>query len=338
MGVLGDEAAQVHDSTHSRSRGGRGELLGGRPVLGTVVGFADRMDEVVGDIDVARLGEGRGTGLFVRDVERHRGHGIVEVESAQVLRSPRPDDDVRVVCQQGRHQPRSDVPAGTGHEDSHASRLTAVGALRRYGIVAPMALVLAGVVLPDPLGTETVLRRGAAVARAGVSWMFTTADFALTLPGRIEALLSRIETLMTRIDHVIDSADAVVAHVQRTTGAADTVVASASAASHTALELIEMFDPIAKKSEPMARRFVDNLSDAEVDAAIAMVDQLPGLLDHMEALLPILATLDTVSPEIHELLGVTKDVRRAVIGIPGFKFFRNRGEDKLNDEMEDEQR
>ncbi len=195
-----------------------------------------------------------------------------------------------------------------------------------------MALVLAGVVLPDPLGTETVLRRGVAVARVGVSWMLTTTEFALTLPGRIEALMSHIETLMTRIDRVIDSADAVVARVQRTTGAADEVVASASVASHTALELIEMFDPIAKQAEPMARRFIDNLSDEEVDAAIAMVDQLPGLLDHMEALLPILATLDTVSPEIHELLGVTKDVRRAVIGIPGFKFFRNRGEDKLNEE------
>lgn len=195
-----------------------------------------------------------------------------------------------------------------------------------------MALVLAGVVLPDPLGTETVLRRGVAVARVGASWMLTTTEMALTLPSRIEALLSHIETLMTRIDSVIDSADAVVADVQRTTGAADDVVASASVASHTALELIELFDPIAKKSEPMARRFVDNLSDDEVDAAIAMVDQLPGLLAHMEALLPILATLDTVSPEIHELLGVTKDVRRAVIGIPGFKFFRNRGEDKLADE------
>ncbi|KQU58852.1 ribulose 1,5-bisphosphate carboxylase large subunit [Rhodococcus sp. Leaf278] len=195
-----------------------------------------------------------------------------------------------------------------------------------------MALVLAGVVLPDPLGTETVLRRGVAVARVGVSWMLTTTEFALTLPGRIEALMNHIETLMTRIDGVIDSADAVVASVQRTTGAADEVVASASVASHTALELIEMFDPIAKQAEPMARRFIDNLSDEEVDAAIAMVDQLPGLLDHMEALLPILATLDTVSPEIHELLGVTKDVRRAVIGIPGFKFFRNRGEDKLNEE------
>lgn len=124
------------------------------------------------------------------------------------------------------------------------------------------------------------------MARVGVSWMITTTEFALTLPGRIEALMNHIETLMTRIDRVIDSADAVVASVQRTTGAADEVVASASVASHTALELIELFDPIAKQAEPMARRFVDNLSDEEVDAAIAMVDQLPGLLAHMEALLP----------------------------------------------------
>ncbi|WP_206491653.1 ribulose 1,5-bisphosphate carboxylase large subunit [Rhodococcus sp. KRD162] len=195
-----------------------------------------------------------------------------------------------------------------------------------------MALVLAGVVLPDPLGTETVLRRGVAVARVGASWLLTTTELAVTLPGRIEALLSNIETLMTRIDAVVDSADAVVARVERTTGAADAVVTTASAASESALSVIESFGPIAEKSAPMARRFVDNLSENEVDAAIAMVDQLPGLLDHMEALLPILTTLDTVSPEIHELLGVTKDVRRAVIGIPGFKFFRNRGEDKLADE------
>ncbi len=41
--------------------------------------------------------------------------------------------------------------------------------------------------------------------------------------------------------------------------------------------------------------------------------------------------MDTVAPEIHQLLEVTKDVRKAVIGIPGFKFFRNRGEEKLED-------
>lgn len=139
---------------------------------------------------------------------------------------------------------------------------------------------------------------------------------------------------MRRIDKVVDAADAVVARVEATSRAADGVVKSASTTSATALELVELFDPIAKKSAPFANKFVDNLSEDEVDAAIAMVDQLPGLLKHMEALLPILSTLDTVSPEIHELLGVTKDVRRAVIGIPGFKFFRNRGEEKLAEEEE----
>lgn len=117
-----------------------------------------------------------------------------------------------------------------------------------------------------------------------------------------------------------------------TTRSAEGVVDSASKASTTALELVELFEPISTTSAPFLKKFVDSLNESEVDAAIAMVDQLPGLVEHMDAIIPILATLDTVSPEIHELLGVTKDVRRAVIGIPGFKFFRNRGQDKLDEE------
>ncbi len=50
----------------------------------------------------------------------------------------------------------------------------------------------------------------------------------------------------------------------------------------------------------------------------------------MAAVLPILGTLDSVSPEIHELLGVVKDLRQAIVGVPGFHFFRKRGEAKLD--------
>ncbi|WP_421958157.1 hypothetical protein [Prescottella agglutinans] len=32
-----------------------------------------------------------------------------------------------------------------------------------------------------------------------------------------------------------------------------------------------------------------------------------------------------------ELLEVVKDVRQAIIGVPGFGFFRRRGEDKLGE-------
>jgi hypothetical protein len=42
--------------------------------------------------------------------------------------------------------------------------------------------------------------------------------------------------------------------------------------------------------------------------------------------MPILATLDRVGPDVHELLNVLKEVRQAINGIPGFSLLRRRGE------------
>jgi hypothetical protein len=54
------------------------------------------------------------------------------------------------------------------------------------------------------------------------------------------------------------------------------------------------------------------------------------LTEHIRTdVLPILHTLDRVGPEIHELLEVTYDVRRALIGIPGFQYFRRRGSTRV---------
>lgn len=195
-----------------------------------------------------------------------------------------------------------------------------------------MALERAGVRLPDLHSGFTVAKMGFDLVRSSARWSIDTAVFALELPGRVEALLDDVSALLVRVNAVVDAANTVVAEAATTTRSAEDVVDSASKASVTALGLVELFDPIAQRSAPMAKKFVDSLDEKEIDAAIAMVDELPALVAHMEAVIPILATLDTVAPEIHELLGVTKDVRRAVIGIPGFKFFRNRGQEKLDDE------
>ena len=189
-----------------------------------------------------------------------------------------------------------------------------------------------GVRLPAPYGGLMAAKYGLDVARSGVRWAYGTAVFAFALPGRIDALLGDVEALMERINSVVDSAQQVVAEVDKTNTAADEIVASAALTSRTALELVELIDPIARKSIPFGQKFVDHLDEDEIDAAIEMVNHLPQLVEHMEATIPILATLESVAPEMHELLGVTKDVRRAVIGIPGFKFFRNRGQERLDDE------
>jgi len=81
----------------------------------------------------------------------------------------------------------------------------------------------------------------------------------------------------------------------------------------------------------LAGRFVREFSEEELQAAINAVDQLPGLANHLKSdVMPLLATLDRAGPDIHELLDVAKDVREAIAGIPGFTFFRKRGEHKLD--------
>lgn len=181
--------------------------------------------------------------------------------------------------------------------------------------------------------------------RKAAQWSLDTATFVVGLPARVSALLDEAEGLVRQVSSVVDgaaravgAADAVIAAcatlVDRTAvvaNEAEVVVGSAARSAAVADELLTIYRPVALDAAPLASRFVDEISEDEVHAAVKLLDQLPELTDRTAALLPILATLDTVSPEIHELLEVVKDVRQAIIGVPGFGFFRRRGEDKLGE-------
>lgn len=172
-----------------------------------------------------------------------------------------------------------------------------------------------------------------------------TAVFAVSVPGRVAALLDAAETLVARVDVVVTDAAAAVAHAATVIDSTTAVVAQAAAvatraqdvvdsagrSADTAGELLDAYAPIAGQAAPLASQFVEELSPEEVHAAISMLDQFPELADHMRSLMPILGTLQSVAPEIHELLGVAKDVRHAIVGVPGFNFLRRRGEDKEDD-------
>lgn len=184
------------------------------------------------------------------------------------------------------------------------------------------------------------------------------AEFAVSVPGRVvnllettEALVGRIDGVVTeareivariddvvtdaratvgRVGEVVDSSSAVVGEAATVAHRAQDVVASAGRTSDAAGELLDTYAPMATRAAPLAGQFIDELSAEEVHAAVVLLDQLPELADRMTALMPILGTLETVAPEIHELLGVAKDVRQAIVGVPGFNFLRRRGEDKEN--------
>lgn len=179
-----------------------------------------------------------------------------------------------------------------------------------------------------------------------------------TLLHRVNGVVDRAEELVERTSKTVDDAEVVLQQTRTAAASATTVIDEATRTSGEARrliresedtcgaaaktveqvqrtaattdELLESYAPLARRAAPMAQRFVEELSPKEVDAAIRLVDELPTMTEHiLSDILPILRTLDRVGPEIHELLEVTHDVRRAIVGIPGFQFFRRRGDDRV---------
>jgi methyl-accepting chemotaxis protein len=150
--------------------------------------------------------------------------------------------------------------------------------------------------------------------RAVVSWAVETATTVISIPGRVFNLLTAAEQAVARANELVERTDA--------------VVTSSEAAVEHATKVTKAAEEVLESTKPMLR-FVAELSAHEVEAAIKLVDELPRLAEHMTRdIMPILATMGKVGPDIHELLDVAKDVRQAILGIPGFEYMRKRGENR----------
>lgn len=141
-----------------------------------------------------------------------------------------------------------------------------------------------------------------------------TVGTATAVPRRVLDLLGAAEAVVTRAGELVD-------RTERLIGDAADAVADARRVTAAAEEQVVATRPLV--------RFLEEFSAHEVQAAISLVDELPRLSRHLnEDILPILATLRQVGPDLHELLAVANDVRQAILGIPGFDFLRRRGEGK----------
>jgi hypothetical protein len=196
---------------------------------------------------------------------------------------------------------------------------------------------------------------------------------AFAVVGEIEALVERLACVIDRAEHLLDrchlvvtesqeaarrvaggataapvaveevarvavAAGAVAGNAEQVVGEAATVVAGTGRIAATGQELLSAYEPTLRTAAPMAGRFVEQVSQEEIDAAIRLINQLPRLTRHLtDDVLPILAVLDRVGPDdIHDLLDVTRDLRLAVAGIPGLNRLRRRGEDRLAEQDADE--
>ncbi|MGY0002514.1 hypothetical protein [Micromonospora sp. I033] len=168
---------------------------------------------------------------------------------------------------------------------------------------------------------EAAVREVAVISAAATGAIETATDVA-----------TAAATVVGEADRVARAAAGVVAEADAVAARAAGTVVAAEEAAGTAAELLGAYEPALRRAAPMATRFIEQLSPEEVTAAIRLVDELPKLKEHLTSdVLPILATLDRVGPDLHDLLAVTRDLKLAVAGIPGLGMLRRRGE-RLTDE------
>lgn len=161
--------------------------------------------------------------------------------------------------------------------------------------------------VPGPRDLLSALERGTGQVEA----LLGAVPRVLALLDDAERLLVRASAAIDRVREVTESANVVVV---RTSG----VVDDADAQVERVTVLLDGFEPSLTALQPTLQVLADTTSPNEVAALVRLVDHLPAITDQVEEdVLPVLRTLGTVAPDLHELLDVSRELNELLGKIPG---------------------
>jgi ABC-type transporter Mla subunit MlaD len=146
---------------------------------------------------------------------------------------------------------------------------------------------------------------------------------------RAFGMLDRVDALLTRIEQVTTDAALVV---RRVDGVVDTVQPLT-----TRLQtLLDGLEPSLTALQPTLERLADTTDPDEVAALVAMIDHLPELTRRLEDdILPIMGTLGSVAPDLHDLLTVSRELNDMMAKLPGFGRIKRRIDEQQGDDGTD---
>jgi ABC-type transporter Mla subunit MlaD len=199
--------------------------------------------------------------------------------------------------------------------------------------------------VPGPRDLMSALERGSEQVEA----LLGAVPRALALLDRAEVLIERASATVDRVGGVVDAATAEVARVGAVVDAATvqvervgtvvaaaateidrvtTVVDGAAVQAGRAGGLLDAIEPSLTKLQPTLKTLADTTHPDEVAALVRLVDHLPALTDQVERdVLPVLTTLGSVAPDLHELLNVSRELNEILGKIPGIGRLKKRVEE-----------
>jgi ABC-type transporter Mla subunit MlaD len=175
--------------------------------------------------------------------------------------------------------------------------------------------------LPGPRDLLGVLERGAAV----VEQLVATLPRVLSLLEEAHRLLTRVDDLIDRIEGTRADADAVVRRTTAVAAEAEELLARSGPLVDRLTPLLDGLEPPLVRLQPTLQRLAETTDPREVDAMVALVDHLPGLAARMETdILPVLDSLSTVAPDLHDLLDVSRELNEMLASLPGLGRLKRR--------------
>lgn len=192
--------------------------------------------------------------------------------------------------------------------------------------------------VPGPRDVLAALERGGDQVEA----LIGAVPRVLALLAVAEELVARASSTVDRVSVVVDSATVEVARVGTVVDAAAlevkrvaTVVDGADLQVARMVALLDSLEPSLVKLQPTLQTLADTTHPEEVSALVGLVDHLPALTQQVERdLLPVLTTLGSVAPDLHELLNASRELNEILGKIPGVGRLKRRAEEEVEEEDE----
>jgi ABC-type transporter Mla subunit MlaD len=173
------------------------------------------------------------------------------------------------------------------------------------------------------------------------------AEALLALSPRLSALVERAELQLERVAVLVDDvavvaaaaarevvrAETVIAQAQATADRTDAVVAQSRLLVDRLTPLLDDLEPPLTTLQPVLEVLADTTDPREVQALVTMVDHLPELTRRLETdVLPMMSTLSSVAPDLHDLLAVSSELNEIIGKVPGFGRIKRRVEEEQEDD------
>ena len=117
--VVGHEPTEVHDAADAGILRGLGDVRGGGVIAIAKPGLADRMHEVVDDVDGSGRGERRAHRRRIVGIQGDPGDLVMPAEAREPTGIARGGNDLVPFLEQLRGERLTDIAGGAGYQNSH---------------------------------------------------------------------------------------------------------------------------------------------------------------------------------------------------------------------------